>query len=166
MEACCGAHHLGRRLIAQGHVVRLMSPTYVRPYVKAQKNDERDAEAIAEAATRPTMRYVEIKSEAQLEVQSLHRVRGRLVAERTALINQLRALMLERGIAVPQGGKLERHLPEILSNEGNGLGPRLRRLVEDMRAEWRSIDQRIKEYDDELAQRVRDDEAAQRLTRI
>jgi transposase len=75
----------------------------VQPYVKAQKNDERDAEAIAEAATRPTMRYVEIKSEAQLEVQSLHRVRGRLVAERTALINQLRALLLERGIAVPQG---------------------------------------------------------------
>lgn len=167
MEACCGAHHLGRQLITQGHVVRLMSPAYVRPYVKAQKNDERDAEAIAEAATRPTMRYVEIKSEAQLEVQSLHRVRGRLVAERTALINQLRALMLERGIAVPQGrGKLERHLPEILSNEGNGLGPRLRRLIEDMRAEWRSIDQRIKEYDDELAQRVRDDEAAHRLTRI
>ena len=88
MEACCGAHHLGRQLIAQGHVVRLMSPAYVQPYVKAQKNDERDAEAIAEAATRPTMRYVEIKSEAQLEVQSLHRVRGRLVAERTALINQ------------------------------------------------------------------------------
>jgi transposase len=99
MEACCGAHHLGWQLVKQGHVVRLMSPAYVRPYVKAQKNDERDAEAIAEAATRPTMRYVEIKSEAQLEVQSLHRVRGRLVAERTALINQLRALMLERGTA-------------------------------------------------------------------
>ena len=95
MEACCGAHHLGWQLVKQGHVVRLMSPAYVRPYVKAQKNDERDAEAIAEAATRPTMRYVEIKSEAQLEVQSLHRVRGRLVAERTALINQLRVLMLE-----------------------------------------------------------------------
>jgi transposase len=116
IEACCGAHHLGRQLIAQRHVVRLMSPAYVRPYVKAQKNDERDAEAIAEAATRPTMRYVEVKSEAQLEVQSLHRVRERLVAERTALINQLRSLMLERGITVPQGRcKLERHLPEILS---------------------------------------------------
>ena len=75
--------------------------------------------------------------------------------------------MLERGIAVPQGrGKLERHLPEILSNEGNGLGPRLRRLIEDMRTEWRSIDQRIKGYDEELAQRVRDEEAAQRLTQI
>ena len=88
MEACCGAYHLGRELVAQGHVVRLMSPAYVQPYVKAQKNDERDAEAIAEAATRPTMRYVEIKSEAQFELQSLHRVRGRLVTERIALIRE------------------------------------------------------------------------------
>jgi transposase len=167
MEACCGAHHLGQQFIAQGHVVRLMSPAYVRPYVKAQKNDERDAEAIAEAATRPTMRYVEIKSEAQLEVQSLHRVRGRLVAERTALINQMRALMLERGITVPQGRcKLERHLPEILSNERNGLAPRLRRLIEDMREEWRSIDRRIKGLNDELTQRARNEEAAKRLTTI
>src|SRR5207253_5439656 len=141
-----------------------MSPAYVQPYVKAQKNDERDAEAIAEAATRPTMRYVEIKSEAQLEVQSLHRVRGRLVAERTALINQLRALLLERGIAVRQGRrKLERYLPEILADERNGLGPRLRRLIEDVREEWPSIDQRIKGYDDELAERVRHEDSAKRL---
>src|SRR5512132_3364869 len=82
LEACCGAHHLARRLSAQGHTVRLMSPEYVRPYVKAQKNDDRDAEAIAEAATRPTMRFVEPKSEAQLDLQAL---RDRLVAERTAL---------------------------------------------------------------------------------
>src|SRR5258707_4910869 len=117
--------------------------------------------------TRPTMRYVEIKSEAQLEVQSLHRVRGRLVAERTALINQLRALMLERGIAVAQGrSKLERYLPEILADERSGLGPRLRRLIEDMREEWRSIDQRINWYDRELAGRVRNRDAAPRLIRI
>jgi len=103
MEACCGAHHLGRAVQAQGHTVRLMSPEYVRPYVKAQKNDDRDAEAIAEAATRPTMRFVELKSEAQLDLQTLHRVRDRLVGERTALINQLRAVLLERGIVVPQG---------------------------------------------------------------
>ncbi len=83
MEACCGAHHLGRLLAGQGHEVRLMSPEYVRPYVKAHKNDDRDAEAIAEAATRPTMRFVELKSEEQLDMQSLHRVRDRLVGERT-----------------------------------------------------------------------------------
>ncbi len=79
MEACCGAHHMGRALAAQGPAVRLMSPEYVRPYVKAQKNDDRDAEAIAEAATRPTMRFVALKSEAQLDVQTLHRVRDQLL---------------------------------------------------------------------------------------
>jgi len=94
MEACCGAHHLGRVLRAQGHEVRLMSPEYVRPYVKSQKNDDRDAEAIAEAATRPTMRFVALKSEEQLDMQTLHRARDRLVGERTALINQLRAVLL------------------------------------------------------------------------
>src|ERR1700704_4939801 len=103
MEACCGAHHLGRLLAAQGHEVRLMLPEYVRPYVKAQKNDDRDAEAIAEAATRPTMRFVELKSEEQLDMQILHRARDRLVGERTALINQMRSILLERGIVVPQG---------------------------------------------------------------
>src|SRR3954470_11219419 len=115
MEACCGAHHMGRALAAQGHTVRLMSPEYVRPYVKAHKNDDRDAEAIAEAATRPTMRFVELKSEEQLDMQSLHRVRDRLVGERTALINQLRAILLERGLVAPQGRrKLERRLEEWL----------------------------------------------------
>lgn len=167
MEACCGAHHLGRQIATQGHAVRLMSAEYVRPYVKAQKNDERDAEAIAEAATRPTMRFVEIKSEAQLEVQSLHRVRGRLVAERTALINQLRALLLERGITAPQGRrKVERLLPEILADEGNGLGPRLRRLLADMREEWRDIDRRILEFDQELLERARATETTRRLMGI
>jgi transposase len=103
MEACCGAHHMGRALVALGHEIRLMSPEYVRPYVKAQKNDDRDAEAIAEAATRPTMRFVELKSEEQLDVQTLHRVRDRLVGERTSLINQIRSLLLERGHFVAQG---------------------------------------------------------------
>ena len=103
MEACCGAHYIGRTLAAQGHTVRLMSPEYVRPYVKAQKNDNRDAEAIAEAATRPTMRFVALKSEEQLDMQTLHRVRDQLVGERTSLMNQIRSLLLERGHIVPQG---------------------------------------------------------------
>ena len=118
MEACCGAHHLGRRLRGQGHEIRLMSPEYVRPYVKAQKNDDRDAEAIAEAATRPTMRFVELKSEEQLDMQSLHRARDRLVSERTALINQMRAILLERGVIVPQGRrKLEVAVEVLLGAE-------------------------------------------------
>src|SRR6266550_8148812 len=111
MEACCGAHHFGRLLRSQGHTVRLISPEYVRPYVKAQKNDDRDAEGIAEAATRPTMRFVELKTVDQLDMQTRHRSRERLVGERAALINQLRAVLLERGIVVPQGKrKLEQYL--------------------------------------------------------
>jgi transposase len=97
------AHHLGRVFTAQGYEVRLMAPEYVAPYVKAQKNDDRDAEAIAEAATRPTMRFVALKSEAQLDQQTLHRARSRLVNSRTRLTNQLRAILLERGITVAKG---------------------------------------------------------------
>src|SRR5215212_3403882 len=103
MEACCGAHFLGRTFAAQGHTVRLMSPEYVQPYVKAQKTDDRDAEAIAEAATRPTMRFVSLKSETQLDLQVLHRARERLVRARTTLTNQLRAILLERGHIIPKG---------------------------------------------------------------
>jgi transposase len=167
MEACCGSHHLGRVLQRHGHQVRLMSPEYVRPYVKSQKNDDRDAEAIAEAATRPTMRFVELKGEAQLDMQSLHRARDRLVAERTALINQLRAFLLERGITVPQGRrKLEVFLEELEAKEQERLSPRTRLLVEDLRAEWRELDRRISSFDDEFAAQARADETARLLTSI
>jgi transposase len=167
MEACCGAHHLGRRLREAGHEVRLMSPEYVRPYVKAQKNDERDAEAIAEAATRPTMRFIELKSEAQFDMQSLHRARDRLVGERTALINQLRAILLERGITVPQGRRrLEVYLDTLLAEDQVPLSPRTRLLVEDQRAEWRELDRRIEAFDEEFAAAARSDEAARLLTTI
>jgi len=168
MEACCGAHHLGRLLKAQGHEVRLMSPEYVRPYVKAQKNDDRDAEAIAEAATRPTMRFVELKSEEQLDMQTLHRARDRLVGERTALINQLRAILLERGIVIAQGRRnLERELDAMLCEEqGLAVSPRLRKLIEGIREEWRGLDRRIAAFDDEFAARAKTDEAARRLATI
>ena len=168
MEACCGAHHLGRLLVAQGHTVRLMSPEYVRPYVKAQKNDDRDAEAIAEAATRPTMRFVVLKSEAQLDLQILHRARERLVGERTALINQLRAILLERGITVPQGRrKLGQYLAAMLEAEDDtSVSPRIRRLTEDMRTEWQALDQRIDALDAEFTARAREDADARRLTTI
>ena len=165
MEACCGAHHLGRLLAAQGHRVRLMSPEYVRPYVKAQKNDERDAEAIAEAATRPTMRFVELKSEEQLDLQSLHRVRSRLVTARTTLINQMRAILLERGHIIPQGRRaLEQALPEILDSDR--ISDRVRGLVEDMRAEWEALDRRIVALDREFLERARADAVARRLVTI
>jgi transposase len=167
MEACCGAHHLGRTLREQGHQVRLMSPEYVRPYVKAQKNDDRDAEAIAEAATRPTMRFVELKSEDQLDMQSLHRARDRLVGERTALINQLRAFLLERGIAIPQGRrKLELFLETLLAADKVSFSRRTRVLIEDQRAEWSELDRRILAFDAEFALQARTDKTARLLTTI
>ena len=167
LEACCGAHHIGRQLASSGHKVRLMAPEYVAPYVKAQKNDDRDAEAIAEAAMRPTMRFVELKSEAQSDLQSLHRARERLVAERTALINHLRALLLERGITVPQGRrKLETDLVAILSDERSNLSPRIRRLVEELRAEWRQLDERVAAFDREFVAQARSDETVRRLATV
>lgn len=166
MEACCGAHHLGRQLAAQGHQVRLMSPEYVRPYVKAQKNDDRDAEAIAEAATRPTMRFVALKSEAQLDVQVLHRVRDRLVGQRTALTNQIRSILLERGIVVAQGRRRLLDALAALSSDGGGVGPRVRLLLDDMLDQWRALDDRIMALDDEFADMARNDPAARRLATI
>ncbi len=167
MEACCGAHHLGRVLQAQGHQVRLMSPEYVRPYVKAQKNDDRDAEAIAEAATRPTMRFVELKSEEQLDQQMLHRARSRLVGQRTALINQLRGVLLERGITVPQGRrKLELYLAGMTTEEKEQLSARAKLLMDDMRAEWGELDDRIAALDEEFAARARSDASARLLATI
>ena len=168
MEACCGAHHLGRLLVEQGHEVRLMSPEYVRPYVKAQKNDDRDAEAIAEAATRPTMRFVALKSEAQLDVQVLHRVRDRLVGQRTSLTNQIRSILLERGIVVPQGRRSLLEALAVLSSEPDGsqVGTRVQRLLDDMLDQWRALDARIKALDDEFAEMARNDPAARRLATI
>jgi transposase len=157
---------LGRSVVAQGHAVRLMSPEYVRPYVKAQKNDDRDAEAIAEAATRPTMRFVELKTEAQLDMQTLHRVRDRLVGERTSLMNQIRGILLERGHVVPQGrAKLLTELEELLDG-ASSLSPRMRTLLVDMRERWRALDDRIGAFDAEFVAETRRDEAAWRLTTV
>lgn len=166
MEACCGAHFLGRAIAAQGHVVRLMSPEYVQPYVKAQKTDDRDAEAIAEAATRPTMRFVALKSEVQLDLQALHRGREQLVLARTGLINQLRAVLLERGITLPKGRSvLMRRLSEV-GLEALQVSARTRRLVEELLEECAMLDSRIKAYDEEFAAITRSDQQARRLTSI
>ncbi len=168
MEACCGAHHLGRVFAARGHDVRLMSPEYVRPYIKAQKNDDRDAEGIAEAVTRPTMRFVELKSQDQLDMQTLHRSRDRLVGERTALINQLRAILLERGMVAPQGKrKLEQFLAVLMDEQGGpGLSPRMIVLVADARTQWAEIDRRIAAFDAEFVRWVKENEEARRLMTI
>ena len=111
MEACGGAHYLGRALEAQGHQVRLMPAQYVKPFVKTNKNDYLDAEAIAEAVQRPTMRFVPIKSDEQLDLQALHRVRDRWVARRTAVMNQIRGFLMDRGLTVRRGPN---YLREVL----------------------------------------------------
>ncbi|KTR04541.1 transposase [Aureimonas ureilytica] len=166
MEACCGAHHLGRYFRDQGHEVRLMSPEYVRPYVKAQKNDDRDAEAIAEAATRPTMRFVDLKSDEQLDIQSLHRARDRLVGERMALINQLRAILLERGIVIAKGRrKLALGLDQRFAGE-MAIGSRVKVLIDDMRSQWRALDARIGAFDAEFADLARQDASMTLLSAI
>jgi transposase len=153
---------------AHGREVRLMSPEYVRPYVKAQKNDDRDAEGIAEAVRRPTMRFVELKSQEQLDMQTLHRSRDRLVGERTALINPLRAILLERGIVAPQGKrKLERFLVEMMDEQdGPGLSPRMIVLVADARAQWAELDRRIAAFYAEFIRWTEENEDARRLATI
>ncbi|MBD3847329.1 IS110 family transposase [Bosea sp. SSUT16] len=167
MEACCGAHHLGRLFAVQGHEIRLMSPEYVRPYIKAQKNDDRDAEGIAEAASRPTMRFIELKSQEQLDIQTLHRVRSRLVAERTSLINQLRAILLERGVTFPAGRrKLELGVDDLLAEDDGLLSPRVRQLVDELCVEWKELDAKITALNGEFVELARHDAAARRLTSI
>ena len=133
MEACVGAHHLSRKLQALGHQARLMPAKYVRPYSRGQKNDYRDAEAIAEAVQRPTMKFVATKTVDQLDLQALHRVRERLVSQRTGIINQIRAFLLERGIAVRQGLRFLRlELPGILATRADVLSPRMMRVLEGL----------------------------------
>jgi transposase len=144
MEACAGAHHLGRQLAALGHDVRLIPAQYVRPFVKGHKNDYRDAEAIAEVVGRPTMRFVPLKRVEQLDLQALHRVRSRLVGQRTAVINQIRGFLLEHGITVRQGpAPLRQALPDILAKRTDVLSPRMIRLIEGLADDWRRLDIRI-----------------------
>jgi transposase len=136
--------------------------------VKSHKNDDRDAEAVAEAATRPTMRFVALKTEAQLDLQMLHRARERLVGRRTALINQLRATLLDRGVAVPQGKRaLQRALPQILADPADtGLSGRIVALLTDMLAEWEELDRRVAAFDAEFLALAREDGAVRRLVAV
>jgi transposase len=167
MEACCGAHHLGRAFQAQGHDVRLMPPQYVRPFVKAQKNDYLDAEAIGEAVQRPTMRFVPLKTVDQLDLQALHRVRDRLVARRTGVINQLRAFLLERGLT-PRTGRqhLARILPELLTEASDALSPAMGLIIERLRTEWRLLEDNIRDLTRQITAIAREDAACQRLIEI
>ena len=167
MEACVGAHHLSRKLRALGHDARLMPAKYVRPYCKGQKNDFRDAEAIAEAVQRPTMKFVATKTADQLDLQALHQVRERLVSQRTGIINQIRAFLLERGIAVRQGQRFLRvELPRILAMPPDVLSPRMVRVIEDLASDWRRLDERIETLSSEIETLARQDAGCERLMSI
>jgi transposase len=167
MEACVGAHHLARRLKALGHDARLMPAKYVRPFSKGQKNDFKDAEAIAEAVQRPTMRFVANKTVAQLDLQALHRIRERLVSQRTGVINQIRAFLLERGIAVRQGLRfLRAELPTILATREDVLSPFMLRLIQGLDGDWRRLDERIDAVTQEITTLAEADAGAQRLMSV
>jgi len=167
MEACVGAHHLSRKLQMLGHDARLMPAKYVRPYSKGQKNDFRDAEAIAEAVQRPTMKFVATKSADQLDLQALHRVRERLVSQRTGIINQIRAFLLERGVAVRQGLRfLRAELPDILARRTDALSPRMLRIIEDLAGDWHRLDERIEDLSAEIEALARQDKACERLMTV
>lgn len=167
MEACAGAHYWARELSRQGHDVRLIAAQFVRPYRKSGKNDKNDAEAICEAAGRPNMRFVPVKSVEQQAVLTLHRVRQLRVAERTALVNQLRGLLGEYGIVVRQGiVHLRKALPGILEDAENGLPTLVREVFAELGDRLSEIEQQIDSYDRKIQGLAERSEAAQRLMKI
>jgi transposase len=144
LEACSGAHFLGRVLRKQGHDVRLIAAQFVKPFVKSNKNDFVDAEAIAEAVERKNMRFVPIKTDDQLDLQAIHRVRDRLISRRTAVINQLRAFLLERGLVFAKTpAKLRAAMSDILENAEADLTPQMRNLIDLLWGEWKTVEQQI-----------------------
>jgi transposase len=167
MEAGVGAHHLSRKLGTLGHDTRLMPAKYVRPYSKGQKNDFRNAEAIAEAVQRPTMKFVATKTTDQLDLQALHRVRERLVSQRNGIVNQIRSFLLERGVAVRQGLRfLRAELPRILATPPDVLSPRMVRAIEALAGDWHWLDARIDHLSAEITALARQDAGCERLMSV
>jgi transposase len=167
MEASCGSHHLARDLIAMGHDARLMSAKFVRPYLKGNKNDYLDAEAIAEAVGRPNMRFVPIKTEDQLDLQAIHRVRSGLISRRTGVINQIRSFLQDRGVIVGPGpGRLARALPLILKEGAPRLSIGMMRLIEMLWLQWRDIDEQVGELEADLRMHLQSNPDCSRLEEI
>jgi transposase len=167
IEACGGAHYWARRLNAVGHTVRLMAPQFVKPFVKSNKNDANDAEAICEAVARPSMRFVPAKSVEQQDIQLLHRVRSRLVGCRTQLANQVRGLLMEYGIVLPQHiGQLRRGLPEVLEDESNELTTLGRRLLASLYDELVEVNDKIEHVETELRAVYEASEPCQRIAAV
>ena len=164
MEACAGAHHMARLLAGDSHQVKLISPQFVRPFVKSNKNDYIDAEAICEAACRPSMRFVTPKTASQQCLSALHRVRESLVRERVKASNQIHGFLLEFGISLPVGHTVIRRLPYVLAEQA--LPARLVALLERLHGHYKYLDEQIADIEKELARQLQDDDLGQRLLSI
>jgi transposase len=164
MEACTGAHHWGRLLQSKGYKVKLIAPQFVKPYVKSNKNDANDAEAICEAMSRPSMRFVEVKSVEQQDIQATHRIRSELITHRTAKGNQIRGLVAEYGLVAPQQMQsLRMAIPQWLEDGDNGLTGRFRVLLNGLWTDLKALDDRIGELDQEIELIALNDPVAVRL---
>ena len=167
MEACPGSQWLARKLQAMGHQVRIIPAQFVKPYVKSNKNDIIDAEAIAEAATRPTMRFVGIKEADQVDLQMLHRIRSRLVTNRTNLICQMRSYCLEHGVPIRQGaGVFKIDILRVIDDDTNDLTPRSRIVLQELHEDFVRLEQRIASISKEIKDTADADERARRLMTI
>jgi transposase len=167
MEACASAHHWGRVLQRLGHTVRLMAPQFVKPYVKTNKNDVADAEAICEAVSRPNMRFVPIKSVEQQAILCVHRVRQGFVKARTAQANQIRGLLGEFGLIIPQGiSHIAERVPTLLEDASNELPAALRQLIEHLTAHLKELDRQAKEFERQIIAWHRSSELSRKLEKI
>ena len=167
MEACGSAHHWARKLESCGHTVKLMAPQFVKPYVKTNKNDTADAEAICEAVGRPNMRFVPMKNVEQQAVLSLHRARQSFVKARTAQANQIRGLLAEYGIVIPQGiGHITKHLPEIMEDGKNELPGGFRLLLQRLGDHLKELDRHVGELEIQIQTWHRESDASRKLARI
>ena len=167
MEACASAHHWARKLQGMGHTVRLIAPQFVKPYVKTNKNDAADAEAICEAVARPNMRFVPVKNIEQQSVLSLHRVRQGFVRARTAQANQIRGLLSEFGIVVPQGiAHLVRRVPELIEDATNELTGSFRLLIERLMDHLKGINRQVRELEAQIQAWHRRDGASCKLASV
>jgi transposase len=167
MESCGGAHHWARQLHARGFRVKLIAPQFVKPYVKSNKNDANDAEAICEAMSRPSMRFVSVKTVEQQDIQATHRIRAGLIEQRTAKGNQIRGLVSEYGLVAPKELlALRRAIPCWLEDGDNGLTARFRRLLDGVWNDLRTLDERVRQLDGEIAAIAASEPAAVRLQQL
>ena len=167
MESCGGSNYWARVFQRHGHTVKLISPQYVKPFVKTNKNDANDAQAITEAASRPSMHFVPVKQVEQQDIQSIHRVRSRLVKNKTALINEIRGLNLEYGIAIPQGAKkVKGLLRSIIDDQANELTISSRELMQELYEELVGLEERVAKMDKKIKIICKNDEVCQRILAI